>query len=91
MIRHFNYRKWKSNKNYEKCKVKLKREASDRLPSHFKQIFTAWKSCQVMIEMLYKMHRSSRSTVITTQTSLKLIIFNRDSYFLYKFIIKIIY
>jgi hypothetical protein len=32
----------------------LNREVSDRLPSDFKKIFTAWNSCQVMIEMLYK-------------------------------------
>ncbi len=34
--------------------LKLKRETSDRLPSDFKQILTAWKTCEVMIEIVYK-------------------------------------
>ncbi len=34
--------------------LNLKREVTDRLPKDLKKIFTAWKSCQVMIEMLYK-------------------------------------
>ncbi len=32
----------------------LKREVSDRLPSDFKKIFTTWKTCEVMIEIVYK-------------------------------------
>ncbi len=32
----------------------LKREVSDRLPLDFKKNFTTWKTCEVIIEMVYK-------------------------------------
>ena len=52
------------NKSKTKTKIKvrqiqifsliLKREVSDRLPSDFKKIFTAWKTYEVIIEIVYK-------------------------------------
>ncbi len=51
---------------------------SDRLNLDFKKIFTAWKTCEVMI--------ASRLRVM-----IKDIIFNRDLYVLYKLTIKSAY
>jgi hypothetical protein len=66
-----------TNSNFDKTKTKvrqiiflliLKRKVFDRLPSDFRKNFTTWKTCEVMIEIVYKkMHRSSRLRVITAQ------------------------
>jgi len=75
-----------NNQRYRRL-ILLKREVSDRLPSDFKKIFTAWKSCQVMIETLYK---KCIASVGQQLWQLKHLIFNRDSYVLYKFTRKLI-
>ncbi len=55
--------------------INLKRDVSDRLPSDFKKFFTAWKSRQVMIEMVYK---KCIAPVGQQLWSLKDLIFNRE-------------
>jgi hypothetical protein len=66
----------------------LKCEVCDHLPSDFKKIFTAWKAYEVVIEIVYK---KCIAPVDQELWPLKHIIFNRDSYVLYKFTIKSAY